>query len=413
MQTTQRRTIGLVAALLGAGAALVTGAGAAQAVPAVPLEDPGPLTVMQWDAGMVAAGGGTTAVPVLVYYPAGAPGPFPVVEVVHGFARNGSFHVVLANDLASRGAVVVVPDMPCGLAGCDYDVEATAVSDLLDWITTQGGTAASPVAGIVDGGRRGVIGHSAGGRAVFLAAARDPSIDVVVGFDPVDTSGAVVAEVGALAVPSVALMAAMDSTCNVNRDWEVSIFPATPAPSAMWEVTGAGHCEPEDPTDGVCELVCGAGDRAAAPIFRRYAVAWTMCLLGVDPSAGAWVNGTGVSDDVAAGLIGTPTENGTAALDCTGPPPGGSDAGTDGGGAGGSDAAGSPDGGTPADAASADADAGAGGGGGGCHCAAIAPGAPGRAGAAAPAAVLALLALLLRGRRHHLDDGEHRALRIP
>lgn len=163
-----RRGVVAAAATATAALAVLAGSPTAYALP----EDPGLLVPLQWNAGMAPAGG--TSVPVLVYYPTGAPGSFPVVEIVHGFARNGSFHTVLGDTLASRGLVVVVPDMPCGLAGCDYELEATAVSDLLDWIEAQGADASSP-------------------------------------------------------------------------------------------------------------------DRAAVPIFRRYAVAWTTCLLGVDPTMGAWV----------------------------------------------------------------------------------------------------------------------------
>src|SRR5262245_21370885 len=73
-------------------------------------EDRGTLAFSEWDAGMVNHAGAN--IRTRVFWP-NDPGPFPLVGVIHGANANGSYHLELARTLASRGFVVVLPDMPC------------------------------------------------------------------------------------------------------------------------------------------------------------------------------------------------------------------------------------------------------------------------------------------------------------
>src|SRR5688572_22631018 len=91
----------------------------------------GSLAVQTWDAGSVAAGG--AMIPTVVVHP-DTGGPYPVVGLFHGFNGEGADHPELAATLASYGAVVVVPDMPCRLSGgCDHGANAGYISALLEW----------------------------------------------------------------------------------------------------------------------------------------------------------------------------------------------------------------------------------------------------------------------------------------
>jgi dienelactone hydrolase len=284
------------------------------AVAAAAPEDVGPYAVSTWDAGDVDIGG--VGIPVVVYAPDAAPAG-PVVAVVHGFGRNGDTHADTAAVLASHGMVAVVPDMPCGFSGCDHDANAAQVSGLLDWAVGEG-AGGGPLAGKVDGERRGVIGHSWGGLAVFLAAARDDRIDSVFGFDPVDDSGLVASEIANIGVPSAAVFAEAENCCN--DAWETDVFPGATAPKLMATIATSGHCDPESPTDGLCAWACCDGNPATAPTWRRYALAWTRCVLQADTGVAGFAGGTEFDADVAAGLLANPVVDGVDALPCRAPP---------------------------------------------------------------------------------------------
>src|SRR5687767_13783529 len=89
-------------------------------------EEMGPHAIEEIDAGNVVADG--VEIPVRLFAPMSTE-RFPVVGVVHGFLRDGSYQRVMAETFASHGFVAVVPDMPCGLSGCDHDANARQLRD--------------------------------------------------------------------------------------------------------------------------------------------------------------------------------------------------------------------------------------------------------------------------------------------
>ncbi len=262
-------------------------------------EDTGTLSAESWDAGGLALSSGDT--PTTVYYPAAATGPFPVVAVVHGASRNGGYHVTLAQTLASRGFVALVPSMDCSFLGCDHAVQATGVLELFDWAVAESADPDSPILGLVDGARRGVIGHSWGGLAVFLAAAGEPAVDAVVCLDPNDDDGVALAAAPTVVAPTLILRADNSGACN--SLWTGAVYGAVAGAKMTATIIGSGHCDPEDPTDFLCPLACGSGDAATTPIFRRYAVAFMACALGVDPAMAEWAGGASYDADVAGGIL--------------------------------------------------------------------------------------------------------------
>ncbi|MBX3274460.1 MAG: hypothetical protein KF729_29615 [Sandaracinaceae bacterium] len=397
-----RRDDGRGSALAGC-AALALWLGAAGAAAQAP-EERGGLEIAEWNAGRVTAAG--LSLPTRVIHPARG-GPYPVVGVIHGAGRDGGRHVELARTLASRGLVAVLPDMPCSVVGCDHDANAAALSALLEWAEAQGATAGSPLAGLVDGSRRGLIGHSWGGLSSHLAASRDASIMALVLLDPNDNSarqgrGAA----AAVRAASAQLLAAVPGSCNGLWD-EDAITPAVATPALELTVTRSGHCDPEEPGDSLCPLGCGRGDAATSATFRRYAVAWVACVLSGDAAMASWLGGPSMTADEAGRIEGV-VRRGLDALPCRGAAPGedagamDDDAGTmdDDAGAGREDAGATrEDGGAPpgldASAGGGDAaiarDAGAGGeAGGGCGCRV------GERRRALPLLALALLALARR-----------------
>jgi len=303
---------------------------AAGAVRAQP-ELPGPLAVTSWDAGSVDAAG--ASIPTRVYHPSSGGGPYPVVGVVHGASRNGSFMRVMAETLASYGFVAVVPDMPCTVIACDHATNATRLSALLDWAVSQGSTAGSPIEGLADGERRGLVGHSWGALASLLAVAGDDRIDVLVLLDPNDdvVEGATAA--GSVGVPTAQLLAEDRGACN--NQWNSGVVtPALPGVRLAVTLAGSAHCDAEDPSDALCPMLCGSGDRATTPLFRRYAVSWIACVLAADAGMAPWVGGPAFDDDVTAGRLQGVASAGLETLACRTLPAGDADADADADGAG-------------------------------------------------------------------------------
>lgn len=365
----------------------------------------GSVAFEEWDAGGVVAAG--TSIPTRVLYPSAA-GRYPLVGVIHGASRTGARHMELARTLASRGFVVVLPDIPCGFFGCDHEANANQLVALLDWAVATDG----PLAGRVDGTRRGLIGHSWGGLASHLAAARDDRIDALVLLDPNDDGTVGRVATATVTAPTAQLLAEVSGTCN--SQWnDAAVTAALPSPKLQLTVDGSGHCDPEMPGDSVCPFACGSGDPDTAVTFRRYAVAWMSCLLAGDGSVRPWLGGAEMDREESEGTLENLTSAGLDTLECTAPPltdagvrdvdAGADDAGVEDAGDGdagelASDGGIRVDGGVLLDGGAREAgpvhDAGMEAGDGGCGCrAAAGPLGPSRT------AMLLLLAVLSRRRR--------------
>jgi MYXO-CTERM domain-containing protein len=347
-------------------------------------EERGALTVAEWDAGMVSAAG--ASIRTRVVYPSSGTAPFPLVGVIHGAGRTGSRHIELARTLASRGFVAVLPDMPCTIFACDHDANAAQITALLEWAVAQSATGGSMIAGRVDGSRRGLIGHSWGALASHIASSRDSTIDSLVLFDPNDDGTEGLAATPGITAPTLQLLAQVPGSCN--SQWnEAMVTPMLPDPKLQLTVGDSGHCDPEEPGDAICPFGCGAGDASTSSIFRRYAVAWTACVLESDASMADWLGGAQMDADETAMDAGTDADAGIAPDVDSGTPMPGPD------GAAGDDDAGA----SPGIDASATRDAGSGAPSesGGCGCAA--PGAPTEDTTAV--ALLLLLALVVAHRR--------------
>lgn len=292
-------------------------------------EDRGPYPVEGWDAGDVSAAG--VNIPTKVYYGTGTATTGALVAVMHGNFRSGDFHLVLAETLASRGFVVVLPDMPCGFGGCDHTANARQLSALLAWATEAAATPGTPIFGRINQ-KRGLVGHSYGALAAFLATARNPQVDVAVLLDPKDDLGAAENEQPNVMVPSAHLIAEVLGACN--GGWDTLVFPKTAPPHLLLRVAGSAHCDVEEPSDSLCPAACGQGDPAKSKIFRRYTVSFLSCVLNAETSAGAYVGGPSLADDQASGTVDHVQAAGLASLPCRAGIPDPVDAGvsTDGGG---------------------------------------------------------------------------------
>lgn len=297
---------------------------AAQVVPPDP-GLPGPFAVDQNDFTLQTLG-------ATLFYPGAggvvaAGGPFPGLVLGHGFARSRAQHANNGVFLASHGYVVVTVNFPNPLAP-DFDAWAAQISAALDWLEAQNADPLSPLFGQIDTERFGVLGHSAGGMATWVAASQDNRIKATMPLDPVPAGDADLVALGAAVTNPAGWTGAPGSSCNASASYN-QFYPLVQAShKAQYVLTDATHCDFEDPTNFLCTLTCGGASDARRQIWRRYTVSWLNYYLKGDTDTYYYVLGAGLVDDLAAGRLTTGTAINTR------PRNAGAQAVTSGGGAG-------------------------------------------------------------------------------
>ena len=173
--------------------------------------------------------------------------PRGTIVLAHGLLRDRQSLGALARELADRGALVLVPDLPF-LA--DPVGNARALSAIV--IDVRSGRFGPVPARTV------LIGYSAGGLASLLAAARTPGVTGWIGLDPVDRDGEGLHVAARVSAPAIILRAAPHA-CNAwanSHSWGAFL----PRLSRDTLVDAATHCDFENPGNPVCAAACGAPD---------------------------------------------------------------------------------------------------------------------------------------------------------
>lgn len=269
----------------------------------------GPETTATTDLprGSGGADGGKVVVP-------SGPGPFPLVVASHGFSASAANQVGWAEHFASYGFVVIAPTFPNAFSP-DTAKNAAVIEGLIGYART-----ALPKADVT---RVGLEGHSAGGLATTVAAAKLKPQAVVL-FDPVDKDNAGKAAYATLCSPTLSLFAGAGG-CNNQAGWK-PFASTSPGPVVFADVVGATHCDGENGPRAACGPFCGG---AAAPtrqaVHARYATAFLLAHLKGDSAAAATLTDAALAADAA---LASPSV--AAGIACP-PGPSGSDAGADGG----------------------------------------------------------------------------------
>lgn len=229
-------------------------------------------------------------------------GPFSGLVLGHGFARARAQHANNGIFLASHGFVVVTVDFPTPFSP-DFDAWAAQISAALDWLEEQNADPASRFYEQIAVDRLGVLGHSAGGMAAWMAAGQDNRIKAVMPLDPVPGSDADLNALGAgLTVPS-GWTGAPGSSCNANASYS-QLYPLVAAAhKAQYIVSSATHCDFEDPTNFLCTLNCGGTSDARRQVWRRYTVSWLKYYLDGDSAYHYYLHGNGLAADLSAGRL--------------------------------------------------------------------------------------------------------------
>lgn len=147
---------------------------------------PGPFAVVRTEVAAPRPLGDTGTSAGTVYAADAARGA-PLVVVLPGYGARHTGYAAYSELFASHGFVVLGLDTTDGGFGAasDHALEAARVVAAIEWML--GG---SPWAARLDATKVAVAGHSKGGKLGYWAAALDPRIDLVVGWDPSNSGGA-------------------------------------------------------------------------------------------------------------------------------------------------------------------------------------------------------------------------------
>lgn len=201
-----------------------------------------------------------------------APGfKFPAVVLTHGFARNYTFHEANARYLAQRGIVVLTPNTS-SLFGSDGQTRNILnLADHVGWLITRSLSPGDKLFGLVNPVKIALAGHSAGGALSFDATwalqSQSYPVAAVVLLDGVPWSRTFVSASRMRTLPFASLRAE-PSACNANAS-VLGLQNALRFATEDVRITGATHCDPENPTDFFCRLVCGGSSAERQGLYQR------------------------------------------------------------------------------------------------------------------------------------------------
>lgn len=232
-------------------------------------------------------------------------GRVPAVVLAPGFTLDAATLGWLADHLASHGfAVLLVEFGDSPFSPLTHSALAEAMREALTWM------AARPE---VDAAKLAVGGHSRGGKAAMLAAARDSRVRAVLGLDPVDAPPPLTQPNGDYPSVTPELMGQVRAALLLlgSEYGATSVVFGAPecAPAAdnyaqyaanasaasrvvVEEIDRSGHNDFADPLSGLAAGACKAGDSPAATRARAklLAVAFLAVVLKGDGRYEAWLS---------------------------------------------------------------------------------------------------------------------------
>ncbi|WP_433390948.1 alpha/beta hydrolase family protein [Micromonospora sp. KLBMP9576] len=261
----------------------------APAAPAATLADPsapGAHAAGYVDTTVSASGRSFSA---RIYYPAttagsGHPvagGRFPVIGFGHGFLQGVSRYYSTMSHLATWGFIVVAPTSQGGLLP-NHGAFADDLNAALTWAVAQDTATGSRFAGHVRVDRLGLSGHSMGGGASILAAARNPKVVTVANLAAAETNPSAKSAAATLTVPVRLIAGDRDTTAGVNGN-QRPIYEAKPPTKQLRIIKGGFHCGFMDSGAAFCDF--GSISRATQlALSRRLLTEWFMRYLTGDTS---------------------------------------------------------------------------------------------------------------------------------
>lgn len=223
-----------------------------------------------------------------IHYPATAAGSgqpvaagrFPAIAFGHGFLQGVSKYHSTMSHLATWGLIVIAPTSQGGFSP-NHSAFADDLNAALTWAVAQDTTTGSRFAGHVRVDRLGLSGHSMGGGASILAAARNPHVTTVANLAAAETNPS--AEAAAtLTVPARLIAGERDSIAGV-ADHQRPSYAAKPPAKQLRVIKGGYHCGFMDSGS----LFCDSGGITRATqlqLSKRLLTDWFLLHLAGDTS---------------------------------------------------------------------------------------------------------------------------------
>jgi pimeloyl-ACP methyl ester carboxylesterase len=198
--------------------------------------------------------------------------PYPALVLTHGFARDYGRHIASAVEYAGHGILVMTPNMAPeggGAIGPQRVVQNTV--DHVQWLAAKGVTRGDPLFGLVDVHRMALAGHSAGGAVSFEATTElqrsgmGPLALVLLDAVPYAST---LAKAPALEPLPLLSLRSEPGACNANASVGRLVERMTFVVSDL-RIVGATHCDPENPSDISCEIVCGRSEESNRETYLK------------------------------------------------------------------------------------------------------------------------------------------------
>lgn len=201
--------------------------------------------------GFGSGGGAGRQIQIEIYYPATVAGTdvavanaggLPVIVFGHGFAMSWDAYQNIWEEMAKKGFIIAFPRTESGLfpapSHADFGKDIALVVDkMLALNATTGSLFSSKI-----NGKAGIMGHSMGGGAAFLASANNPAIKTVVGLAPAQTNPSASAAAANVTVPALILSGTNDGVTPA-ADHHTLIYNGLASDCKYFlNLIGGGHC---------------------------------------------------------------------------------------------------------------------------------------------------------------------------
>jgi pimeloyl-ACP methyl ester carboxylesterase len=253
---------------------------------------------------------GNRSIPCEVYYPALAageevpvadsPASFPVLGFGHGFVMTWDAYANIWEALVPAGFILVFPTTEGGFAP-SHEALARDLVFVRKGMSELGGNPGSPFHGRV-ASASGVMGHSMGGGAAFLAAALDTGIQTLVTLAPAETNPSAIAAAGLVSRPSL-IFAGGNDCVTPPPQHQLPLFESLAGDChAYLSITGGSHCQMAE-----SNFLCTFGEATCSPapditraeqhaVINRYLLPWLEAVLRQDCAAGQQFDSTLAAD---------------------------------------------------------------------------------------------------------------------
>jgi dienelactone hydrolase len=220
-----------------------------------------------------------------------------VVAFGHGYQARVDYYESTLAHLASWGIVVIAP-RSAGELLPDHAAFADDLLSALDWVVAEAGGRGGDWPGKpVDPEALGLSGHSMGGGAALLAAARDPAIRAVATLAAAESDPSAIDAAATIAAPVLFLAAADDAITPLVEHQRPMFEAKASGPAQLRTIVGASHCGFLDVETVLLRLVCdeaAIGAEEQRHLTRAVLTAWLRYELAGDGSVAnlAWPEGS-------------------------------------------------------------------------------------------------------------------------